>query len=196
MKPKSSLGHAVNSVPFTGSSRGKQRGVALLVVLMLLVIVTLLGIASMRGAIMQERMAANTTARNMSFQVAEAGLRQAEIIVRDGTPTFPSTGCTAGRCKDASWMADAAFWGDDQSPAGYQVGSAVSVGEDMSISPRFIIEEFGTASTSTTGSGSSGPIDMSKAVPDTGPSQSVFRITSYAKAPNGAEVILQSLYRR
>ena len=39
--------------------RGAQSGAALIVVLMMLVVITLLGLASMRGAIMQERMAAN-----------------------------------------------------------------------------------------------------------------------------------------
>ncbi|AXK71486.1 hypothetical protein DWG18_03705 [Lysobacter sp. TY2-98] len=82
----------------TTPSRATQSGAALLVVLLLLVIVTLLGLASMRGAIMQERMAANITARGMAFQVAEAGLRQAETIARTNTLTFTGTGCTAGRC--------------------------------------------------------------------------------------------------
>lgn len=174
---------------FIGNSGRKQQGAALLVVLMVLLIVTVLGIASMRGAILQERMAASMTTRNMSFQVAEAGLRQAEIIARDGTISFPTSGCNAGRCKDATWEADSAFW-DDGKP-GYQTGSAVSIGDDRTITPRFIIENFG----STSVLGTSNCIDLSKPCIET-TFQNVYRITSYAKAPNGAEVILQSIYRR
>src|SRR3546814_19526899 len=77
---------------------------------MVLLILTLLGIASLRGGIMQERMAATIATRSMSFQVAEAGLRQAELIARDGTVTFPSSGCSAGRCaKVSGWATDGAL---------------------------------------------------------------------------------------
>src|SRR3546814_7757431 len=77
--------------PFINNPRNRQQqGAALLVVMMVLLILTLLGIASLRGGIMQERMAANIATRSMSFQVAEAGLRQAELIARDGTVTFRS----------------------------------------------------------------------------------------------------------
>lgn len=167
-------------------ARRHQSGVSLIVVLMLLVVVTLLGIASLRGAIMQERMASNTTARSMSFQVAEGGLRQAEVIARDGTVTFPSSGCAAGRCKDASWMAQSNFW----TSGGFQTGSAISTGS-TSITPKFIIEDFGKTSVSPGGA----CIDMSKPCMQSS-SQNVYRITSYAATPTGVEVILQSLYRR
>lgn len=173
----------------TTASRKAQQGAALIVVLMLLVIITVLGIASMRGAIMQERMAANITSRGMAFQVAEAGLRQAEIIARDGTITFPTGGgCAGGRCADASWDT-AGFWSNGGT--GYQTGTAVDIGGGNSISPRFVIENFGKSSVA----GTTSCIDLSKPC-FSGVSQNVYRITSYAAAPNGAEVILQSLYRR
>ena len=172
--------------------RGGQTGAALIVVLMMLVVITLLGLASMRGAIMQERMAANTISRSMAFQVAEAGLRQAEIVVRDSTLGFPSSGCSAGLCAtplpnaDAPWAA-ASFWVSGQ----FRQGSAVST-VNGSITPRFVIENFGT---SVNGGGASDCIDLSKPCIATS-EQSVFRITSYAATATGAEVIVQSLYRR
>lgn len=181
--------------PFIGSPRGNQRGAALLVVLIVLLILTLLGIASLRVGIMQERMAANIATRSMSFQVAEAGLRQAELIVRDGTTvTFPGSGCAAGRCAKASgWESDGDFWDDGE--AGYQTGAEVPIGKtslgEISLRPRFIIEDFGTTSVL----GATSCIDLSKPCINS-TSQSVYRITSYAKTPNGAEVVLQSLYRR
>ncbi|QIL20170.1 PilX N-terminal domain-containing pilus assembly protein [Thermomonas sp. HDW16] len=177
----------MKSISFIGGARGHQSGAALIVVLLLLVIVTLLGIASLRGAIMQERMAANTMARSMAFQVAEAGLRQAEIIARDGTITFPASGCSAGRCKDATWMANTSFW----SSGGFQLGSAVPISDSVNVSPKFIIEDYGRTSVL----GTSNCIDLSKSCM-AGTSQSVYRITSYATTPLGAEVILQSVYRR
>lgn len=186
----------MKTIPFGGNSRGGQSGAALLVVLLLLLIVTLLGIASMRGAILQERMASSTAARGMAFQVAEAGLRQAEIIVRDGTITFPDEGCDAGRCamiappEQPAWTADG-FW---TTAGGYQTGTAVPVSDSVSVSPRFVIENFGQVTNIATGAGAS--VDMGKPPPTAGATQGVYRITSYAAAPNGAEVVLQSLYRR
>ena len=56
----------------------RQRGVALVVVLILLLIVTLLGLASMRGALLEERMSGNLYDRSLSFQAAERALREAQ----------------------------------------------------------------------------------------------------------------------
>ena len=172
--------------------RGGQSGAALIVVLMMLVVVTLLGLASMRGAIMQERMAANTISRGMAFQGAEAGLRQAEIVVRDGSVGFPSSGCSGGLCAmplpnaDAPWAA-ADFWKN----GAFREGTAVNTANGA-ITPKFVIEDFGA---SVSGGGASDCIDASKAcIPTT--EQSVFRITAYAATATGAEVIVQSLYRR
>src|SRR3546814_9613192 len=107
----------------------QQQGAALLGVMSVLLILTLLGIASLRGGIMQERMAANIATRSMSFQVAEAGRRQAELIARDGTVTFPSSCCSAGRCaKVSGWETDGDFWDDGE--AGYQTGTGVARSED------------------------------------------------------------------
>lgn len=174
------------------TTRTTQGGAALVVVLMLLIVITLLGLASMRGAIMQERMAANTVARSMAFQAAEAGLRQAEIITRNGALSFPSSGCTTGRCampdpgQAAPWEADD-FW----TKGAFQVGQPVGEGS-TAITPRFVIEDFGM---SVNGGGAGDPIDASKPVP-MGVEQAVVRITSYAMTPNGVEVVVQSLYRR
>lgn len=55
-----------------------QKGIALAVSLILLVVVTLLGIAGVRATTMQQRMATNFFDRGLAFQNAEAGLRVAE----------------------------------------------------------------------------------------------------------------------
>src|SRR3546814_12921845 len=133
-------------------------------------------------------MVATCATRSMSFQGAEAGLRQAELIGREGTVTFPSAGCSAGRCaKVSGWETDGDFWDDGE--AGYQTGTGVAIG-DASLSPRFIIEDYGT--TSVLGATSSCN-DLSKPC-IIGTSQHVYRITSYARTPHDAEVILPSLY--
>jgi type IV pilus assembly protein PilX len=58
-------------------STGKQQGMVLITVLLILVVMTLLGISSMQSSNLEERMAHNTHDNNMAFQSAESGLRDA-----------------------------------------------------------------------------------------------------------------------
>ena len=73
----------INRFPWQGASR--QRGVALVVSLLLLIIVAIVGLAAMRGTLMQQKMASNTFDREQAFQAAEAALRVATAVL----PTAP-----------------------------------------------------------------------------------------------------------
>jgi type IV pilus assembly protein PilX len=171
-----------------------QRGVALIVVLLLLLIVTLLGLGSMRNALLQERMAANTVSRSYAFQAAEAAMRQAEIFA-NGDLTIPSSGCSNGVCARAEngempvWQTDG-FW--ETADAGYGQASPVEIADDISITPLYVVEDYGTASAAPTGGD---PIDMGNPAPPSSDDMQLFRITVYSRAANGAEVMLQSLYK-
>lgn len=67
------------------ASRRDQGGVALVISLILLVLATLIGLASVRGTNLQERMSANMYDRSLAFQRAESALRAAEAqIVLNG----------------------------------------------------------------------------------------------------------------
>jgi len=59
-------------------SLNTQRGVALIVALMFLIVLTLLGLATMRGTTLEERMAGGARDYNLALQAAEAALRDAE----------------------------------------------------------------------------------------------------------------------
>jgi type IV pilus assembly protein PilX len=65
----------------TTPARTAQRGVALVIALILLVIGTLIGLAAIRNTTLQERMSANMYDRSLAFQRAEAALRAAEVAV-------------------------------------------------------------------------------------------------------------------
>jgi type IV pilus assembly protein PilX len=75
----------------------RQCGASLVVVLLLLLIMTLLGLAAMRGTIMEERMTANMTDRNLAFQATEAALREGEALAQ-ATIAPPTSGCVNGMC--------------------------------------------------------------------------------------------------
>ncbi len=83
----------------------KQRGAALAVALILLVVMTLLGLSSVRGIAQQGKMASHAVDRSLYYQFAEAALREGEaqaqnqaLVANNGFPTnqYVSDGtCTA-----------------------------------------------------------------------------------------------------
>ncbi len=72
-----------------------ERGMALLVSLVFLLLLTLIGISSMQNATLQEKMAGSVILRNQSFQVAEAALRVGESAVQVEAYSLPM--CTQCR---------------------------------------------------------------------------------------------------
>ncbi|MGR9089576.1 MAG: pilus assembly PilX family protein [Gammaproteobacteria bacterium] len=82
------------------STRSSERGAALITALVMLTIVTMLAIASMGTASLEEKMAANSQEVNRAFQTAETGLEKAFqdddafniVNLRDnnGTPYDPT----------------------------------------------------------------------------------------------------------
>lgn len=69
--------------------RRQQRGAALIVGLIMLLLVTLLGIAGMRDTLLQEKMSGNMRDREMALQAAEAALRAGEAELQGAAlPTF------------------------------------------------------------------------------------------------------------
>ena len=73
----------------------RERGVALVVVLILLLVVTLLALASLRNALLAERMSASVLDRSLAFQAVEAALREGEAYA--ATRPVPTTsGCVSG----------------------------------------------------------------------------------------------------
>lgn len=186
--------NCMRTPPATGAARrrhplnrrGRQRGVALVVILLLLLVVTLLGLAGIRGALLQERMAANAFARSLAFQMSEAVLREAEGFAA-GKPPAPASGCKNGVCVNPgfntpAWQVDG-FWDKNS-------GWVTSKYEfDDGVRPRYVVEEFGEAPSTSC----SENIDMSADPCD--PTETVYRVTVRSRSGDGAEVLLQSLFR-
>jgi type IV pilus assembly protein PilX len=81
----------------TGISFGRKRqsGIALAVALILLVVVTLVGLAAIHGTIMQQRMASNLYDRQLAFQSAEAAMRVAAARITTN-PGDVARNCSSG----------------------------------------------------------------------------------------------------
>src|SRR5690606_8312266 len=91
-----------------------QQGVSLLVVLILLIVMSVLGIAVLRSSAMQERMSANMRDRSLAFQAAETALRYAQDEVLNKAAatwdkTFPKAG-DAGTADGVCPGGSAAAW--------------------------------------------------------------------------------------
>lgn len=86
--------HAQRPRPFKPLPRRiGQRGIALATALILLILVTLIGLAAIRGTTTQQRMTANFYDRELAFQSAEAGLRAGEALLATGITTADYRAC-------------------------------------------------------------------------------------------------------
>lgn len=131
------------------SSRAEQRGVALVVALVLLVVLTLVGLAAVRGTIMQQKMTSNFRDRQIAFQVGEAGLRQAQIVVQGLTTPISAAAlpATIRNCSPASGnvcLANPLTSLPATSPLIQTVTSTTfNVGSLAAGQPKFVIEYMG-----------------------------------------------------
>lgn len=120
--------------------RAGERGVALVVALILLVVITLVGLAAVRGTIMQQKMAANMYDRQIAFQNAEAAMRAAAANI----PTSP--GDVARNCQSASVVCLSNPFNDPKLPAGSIKTLDTSLytrGTLATGQPQYVIENMG-----------------------------------------------------
>ncbi|MBN1008036.1 pilus assembly PilX family protein [Amphritea pacifica] len=64
---------------YTGN---KEQGAVLIIALIFLLVLSFIGVSSMQGTTMQEKMSGNLRDRNSAFNAAEAGLREGEAQAR------------------------------------------------------------------------------------------------------------------
>lgn len=67
----------------------RQQGAILVVALMFLVLLTIIGVSSISGVTLEEKMAGNLREQNLAFQAAESALRDAEIDLETAIPGPP-----------------------------------------------------------------------------------------------------------
>lgn len=137
-----------------------QRGAVLAMSLLILLVMTIIGVASMGSTTLQERMANNNQQRQIAFQAAEAALRAGEAFmvanignITDLQTNFNATTPVAGLYSERAPVVGVATYPlpvgtnlfDD---AGWlAAGNAVEVTSVTNVSrkPRFIVEYMGRA---------------------------------------------------
>ena len=164
-----------------------QKGVALIVALILVVIMSLLGLAGVRMIFQEEKMVSYTYDRTLTFQAAEAALRQVENGIAQVKPEPLSGACadfTSGifavrTCPPPVAGAAVPRWMDTEF-AGWADTAAVGVGT-LAITPQYFVEYLGSGF----------PCGLDPADP---PVCKRYRITARAGGNGRAEVMVQSLY--
>ncbi len=158
----------------------RQRGITLIICMIVLLVVTLMGLSSIRDTSMEERMAGNLRNRTLAFQAAESALREAEALV-DG-PVLSFNGSNGlYQPLPAIWGTHAASWGI---PSAVRTFSGNLAG--VAAQPVYIIEELGAGAPPS--SAAAGQVQAS--------SGTLFRITTRAVGSTGtAVVILQSVFK-
>ena len=196
-------------------SHATQHGVALVTALILLVVLTLVGLAAVRGTIMQQKMTANFSDRQVTFQVAEAGLRQAHIVVQalqpSTPPSRPTLPATIRDCspKAATFIKCPANPLTDSTLPAANIQSVTKASFDAgslaSAQPQYVIEYLGNFSGPTPSVldlGSKGrtyACNDSPTSPSKNPCADFYRITVRSGPTDGSgrsTVVLQSIYRR
>lgn len=206
----------MNTSKFSGNSR-HQRGAALIVGLIMLLLLTLIGVAGMRDTLLQEKMAGNMRDREIALQAAESALRAGEAQLAQLTePVFTNTNglydhnTPAGlaamqRKKSGVPVTEQVFW---QQATSWTAAKSITYPfalDDVNNPPRYVIEKL-TAAMSTdksTYTGGTDPnfvkdITAGEPVPELGiiPYPD-YRVTARGEGPTGdAIVILQATFRR
>lgn len=163
----------------------RQAGISLIVVLMLLLVMTLLGLAVVRGTLMQERMSGNLLDRSVNFQAAESALREGEALAAAQTVVPTGSGCSAGVCGQP--VATQVERWRDPSFAGWIDASTTSRSAAASRT-RFYIEYMGTSESwfecNSDEKYTGQPICV----------RPMYRVVALSEAAGRASVILQSSY--
>jgi len=170
--------------------RNKQQGLALVVSLIMLLIMTLLAVNSMQTTLLEEKMAGNYKDRNMAFQSGEAGLRAGEDYLRDTAALPIFDGVTAGLYQPT--ITGTARWNlvdwDQTGQVRAYVGSLDTADSTKLLAdlPNYIIEEMQPVPSK------GGSLEVGTALENR-----YYRVTSQAVGGTASSVVmLQTTYKR
>lgn len=184
---------AVARIAGRPSVLSRQRGVVLIVSLVLLLIITLLGIAASQSTSLEERMAGYQRQHQLAFEAAEAALRAGESALNGGASLPPFDGSVTGyypTSTDASGnplMAGADWQTWSWSKSIPYTNGALSIGGNAEATASYYIEQFKYVPAPGQSLDVSAPI----------PGQQLYAITARGVSPDGkSTVVLQSTYKR
>lgn len=174
--------------------RKRQQGVALIMALAFLMILTIIGVTALSTTSLQEKMAGNVQDKHAAFQAAESALREAESVVEAWTskPTFSNANglYTPQPAGTKPWWYTVDWTDTTNTVFGYS-GSIVEV----NTLPSYIIEDLGSLAGGSAGTGS---LVAGFAPPAaTSGGANMYRITARGVGRSDTAVaMVQSVYRK
>ena len=165
----------------------KQRGITMAIVLIMLLIITVLGVASIRGATTQERMTGNFYDRTIAMQAAESALREA-FRKTSGSNAVPATALdceesTEGRC---AAVPATTFTGGTAADGWVSVETRINTELATASSPQYVIQKIGSTESSSAAASAADNFDAGIGYRDQGvPSatDSIYRIIARSRVP-------------
>jgi type IV pilus assembly protein PilX len=180
-------------IGLSGFNVSRNRGIALFISLVLLLILTIIGVSSVQTTTLETRMARNEHDTLLAFQAAELALRDAEIFIETIKPTtkFSDTGAgglwtVAPLGQPNRWESEG-VWGSAKS-----VAAATNAGAVVAEPPRYLIEHVASVVREDNAYLINDPYTATVA-----DRIEVYRITARGVGGTGnAQVLLQSTYGR
>lgn len=167
------------------ASRRRQHGISLVIVLILLIVMSVLGLAVLRSSAMQERMTANLRDRNLAFQAAETALRVAQQdVLGNAAISDLQYGKTLAEMRAAGKPVFCSANGICDATTG-ETPVAKTAPDGRST---YTIEYLGTGKGSTL----QGVCETTAAISNYQCQRPMFRITARGRTAGSAEVVLQA----
>jgi len=177
---------AVNEMP------GKQRGAALLVSLVILLVLTVLALSSMQGTSTQEKMVSSQRDAQIALEGAEVALLAAESVLGGGAlPTFEAskglydedTDINADLLDPQTWAAPSGGGhgnGTREAPMPKVDGKNL-----LATAPRYLIKETPATGSATSSGFGLGTGDVSDGIQQSSADGRVFRVVAYSSGASG-----------
>lgn len=162
-----------------------QSGAALMVSLVMLLIVTLIGLASVRSATTQEKMSANMYDRALAYQAAEAALKAAEQVVLNAADPY-AIGADCIDDTNNCLSIPANTFNSNAGVTWTNVGANFEMNSSLLTSkPQYYIERVGlVGGTDELGIGGSANCDNYAGCDETPPTALLYRITARSADPS------------
>lgn len=171
----------------------RQHGVSLLIVMILLLVMSVLGIAILRSSAMQERMSANLRDRSLAFQAAEAALREAQDTVLGAAPVAGNPNITWDNWVATNATCTARGLCPTGAAASWRAGPTLGASPDPTTSSQYWMEDLGIAP------GEADPdnnclvhLREASSNPPANCQSRMFRTNARSRADGRAEVVVQA----
>lgn len=181
-----------------------QQGVALVMAMVFLMILTIIGVTVMSSTALQEKMAGNVQDKNLAFQAAESALRVGEQYLQatapGALPAFTAGGTTPGHFLPAAggtqpvWETTG-IWANCATAGGVICLPTNTIAK-VKTQPKYIIEQVDNVNSGTpTGTSLVQPFTYGTSTPGGG--QVMYRVTGLGTGgTDAATAMVQSMYRR